>query len=134
MNMWFLLSAGDDVSIDGTDIVVKLDWKYSDGSDVIYIKWAPTEPSSALCGGCDERCLVLQNEFLWSMYFKGMNNMKCGDSRPYICQLHIYAWKIAGHVYVIYTSTPVTWRSEDHLHIYAENNVIHGRIYHVYGS
>ncbi|CAC5398479.1 MRC [Mytilus coruscus] len=86
------INAGTDVLIDGTDIVVKYDWKYSDGSDVTYIKWAPGEPSSVLCFWCEERCLVLQNKIPFNViYFEGMNNMKCGDARPYICQLHIYA-------------------------------------------
>ncbi|VDH93757.1 Hypothetical predicted protein [Mytilus galloprovincialis] len=86
------VNVGDDVSIDGTDIVVKYDWKYSDGSDVTYMKWAPGEPSSILCFWCEERCLALQNEIPFGViYFEGMNNMKCGDSRPYICQLHIYS-------------------------------------------
>ncbi|CAG2248978.1 AGPAT5 [Mytilus edulis] len=86
------IAVGDDVSIDGTDIVVKYDWKYSDGSDVTYMKWAPGEPSSILCFWCEERCLALQNEIPFGViYFEGMNNMKCGDARPYICQLHIYA-------------------------------------------
>ncbi|VDI76157.1 Hypothetical predicted protein [Mytilus galloprovincialis] len=85
------VNAGDDVSIDGTDIVVRNDWKYSDGSLVTYINWAPGEPSSLMCGGCDERCLALQNKILFFIYFEGVNNKMCGDARPYICQLHIYA-------------------------------------------
>lgn len=69
---------------------MEYDWKYSDGSDVTYLKWAPGEPTSLLCQ-CVERCLTLQNMILSLPYFEGMNNNECRIPRPYICQLHIYA-------------------------------------------
>ncbi|CAG2243235.1 CD206 [Mytilus edulis] len=79
-----------DVFIDGNDTAMEYDWKYSDGSDVTYLKWAPGEPTSLLCQ-CVERCLTLQNTILSLPYFEGMNNIECRIPRPYICQLHIYA-------------------------------------------
>ncbi|VDI59379.1 Hypothetical predicted protein [Mytilus galloprovincialis] len=83
------INVGTDVFIDGNDTAVEFKWKYSDGSDVIYLKWAPYEPSSFICNYCVERCLTLQD--YPGVDFEGMNNMKCGDRRPYICQLHIFA-------------------------------------------
>ncbi|CAC5398482.1 MRC [Mytilus coruscus] len=90
-NKYFTRKALADIFIDGNNTAVKNDWKYSDGSDITYLKWAPGEPNSIICS-CDERCLTLQNKIpLNKLYFEGMNNMKCVDARPYICQLHIYA-------------------------------------------
>ncbi|CAG2245286.1 CD206 [Mytilus edulis] len=65
-----------DIFIDGNDIAMEHEWKYSDGSDVAYLKWAPGEPNSILCQ-CAEHCLTLQNMILSLPYFEGMNNMQC---------------------------------------------------------
>lgn len=86
------ISAANDVTIDGNDTAVRNDWRYSDGSAVTYIKWAPAEPSSTLCGGCEERCLALQNWIIFvGAYFAGYNNMPCEEPRPFLCELSIYA-------------------------------------------